>query len=88
MLEQARPANRSTGHGVSHLLEDPRIADRAAGDADSVEARVSDHLDAGGRREQVAAAQHDVITRVPFESARMSQLLGPIRAARRSGRAR
>ena len=48
------------------LGEDPRVADRAAGHAHAVDARLAEHRHAGLGRKQVARAEHDAVSRVPF----------------------
>ena len=40
------------------LLENPRIADRPAGDRNAVDARLAEHVETIAGREQVAAAEH------------------------------
>ena len=46
------------------LGEDPRVADRAAGHAHAVDARLAEHRHARLGRKQVARAEHDAVSRV------------------------
>ena len=55
--ERRRRRQRLAGGQGPALREDPRIADRAAGDGDAIDARLADHVQAVLRREQVAAAE-------------------------------
>jgi hypothetical protein len=48
------------------LVEDPRIADRAASDRDPVDTRIVNHVEAGLSVEKVAAAEHDAVAGVLF----------------------
>ena len=50
------------------LGEDPRIADRAAGDAHAVHSRLAKHRDAGGGGEQVARSDHRAGAGVPLHA--------------------
>ena len=58
LLEQAGGVGQRQAVGQARTwLENPRIADRAAGDGDAVDAGLAEHVEAGLRREQIAAAQ-------------------------------
>ncbi len=90
LLEQSSAAAAAAGRGQrAGLREDPRVADRAAGHGDAIDAGLADHVEAGLRREQVAAAEHGALAGVPLHFAQETPSgWGRRSAARRCGRAR